>query len=238
MCFTGSFSSTYLVIYMKRLFLDESGDCSFSPKTRCNHFVMAILSVDDSHLYKVKNRLKRKFARFIRNGWDKTIEPKAFNLNRNSKFGNAAVSSVIETLVTIPSLKINYIVVNKAGITNQSFRQSPYGTVYNYFTGILLSEIMFLDGLTDVHLIYDQRNKESHKNRHFDEYVKTKIYGTALEKNVNVNFHIEAGESSSVYGLLAVDYFSWAIFRKFEYNDCRFFDLFKSRLGRRREWYL
>lgn len=76
MCFTGSFSSIYLVIYMKRLFLDESGDCSFSPTTRCDHFVLAMISIDESHLKKIKNRLKRKFARFIRDGWDKTIEPK------------------------------------------------------------------------------------------------------------------------------------------------------------------
>ena len=225
-------------IYMKRLFLDESGDCSFSPKTQSKHFVIAILAIDESHVKQIKNRLKRKYARFINNGWSKDIEPKAFNLYRNSKFGGDAVAAIIETLVTIPSLEINYIIVNKEGIESQSFRRSPYGTVYNYFTGILLSEMMFDDGLIDIDLIYDQRNKESHKNKHFDEYLETKIYGTALETKIDVSIHIEGAESSSVYGLLAVDYFSWAIYRNFQYNDSRFYDLLKRRLKRRREWYL
>ena len=223
---------------MIRLFQDESGDCSFSPNSHCKHFVITVLSIKPSNLNKLKNRLKRKFASFIKMGWDKTMECKAFNLNKDVRFGAKAVSSVIDTLVTIPSLEINYIVINKTKITNQSFRGAPYGTAYNYFTGVLLSETVFIDGLNNVYLIYDKRNKETHKNKHFREYLETKILGTALENNTNVNLLIEGYESHQCYGLLAADYFSWAVFRRFEYKDNRFYQMFEKRLRRRREWYI
>ena len=224
--------------HMKRLFQDESGDCSFSNKSRHKHFLITILSIDPPFLNKVKNRLKGKFAHFIKKGWDKTQEVKAFKLNKYRKFGRDAVSSVLNTLITIPSLEINYIIVNKENITNQSFRNAPYGTAYNYFTGVLLSEIVFQDGFNNVYLVYDKRNKESHQNKHFQEYLKTKIFGIALENNTNVSLSIAGDDSHQQYGLLAVDYFSWAIFRKFEYQDDFFFKLFEGKLRRRREWYI
>ena len=138
----------------------------------------------------------------------------------------------------LPTLGISYIVVNKARIINESFRTAPYGTVYNYFTGILLSEMMFQDNLHEIHLIYDIRNKETHTNRHFQEYLQTKIYGMALENNININMIIQGEQSHKCYGLLAADYFSWAIFRKFEHAADSFFRLFENKLNRRREWYI
>lgn len=223
---------------MKRLFQDESGDCSFSQSSCYKHFLITILSINPQELNKVKNRLKRKFASFVNRGWDKTQEFKAYKLNRYKRLGEEAVSSVLNTLATIPSLEINYIVINKENITNLSFRQAPYGTAYNYFTGVLLSEIVFQDGLNDIYLVYDKRNKESHQNKHFQEYLETKIFGIALENDTNVNFSIAGDDSHKQYGLLAVDYFSWALFRKFEYQDDRFFKLFEDKLRRRREWYI
>jgi len=82
------------------------------------------------------------------------------------------------------------------------------------------------------------KNKETHENKHFREYLETKVAGTALERGIDVNLTIQGLNSKESYGLLAVDYFSWSIFRKFEYNDNRFFELFKHKLKRRREWYI
>lgn len=220
------------------LFQDESGDCSFSQNSCYRHFVITFLSIDPTQLNKLKRRLKRKFKSFIKKGWNKSEEFKASSLNRDVRFGKSAVSSVLNNLVIIPSLEISYIAINKEKITNQSFRQAPYGPAYNYFTGLLLSEMMFCDGMSDIHLVYDKRNKETHTNKHYREYLETIIFGKALENNANVNLHIEGGESHKFYGLLAVDYFSWALFRKFEYKDDSFFNLFKKKLKRRREWYI
>lgn len=218
--------------------MDESAECSFSEKSLYKHFLLTILSVSSEDLKDLKSRLKKQVASWISRGWDKHKEPKAFELYKNRKFGADAMLSVIAKLVGLPSLEISYIVINKKGIKNQSFRNAPYGTAYNYFTGILLSHLVFDDGITDFHLIYDVKNKETHENKHFKEYLETKLFGTALEKNVDIEMSIDGLDSSSTYGLLAVDYFSWALFRNFEYKDNRFYKSFECKLKRRREWYL
>lgn len=221
---------------IKRLYLDESGDISFSSASICTHFVITVLSFDPLQTGEVKNRLKREHRKFIRSGWPKGREFKAYTLY--DTFGSGAIDRMLTTLVSVPSLNVNYIVIKKPNITNQSFRTAPYGTAYNYFAGVLLSEMVFDDGLQNVHLVYDLRNKETHQKKHFREYLETKIFGTALERRVNANITMEGGQSHKHYGLMAVDYFSWAIFRKFERGESRFFDIFKGVVKRRREWYI
>jgi hypothetical protein len=221
---------------MKHLFLDESGECSFSKKSYYKHFLITILSVDTSEVNKIKNHLRRKTASFIKKGWDKSKEIKAYEIY--NRFGEKGITDVILSLIKINSLEISYIVINKEKIENLSFRNASYGISYNYFTGVLLSELIFDDGFYDVCLIFDKRNKESHRNKYFKEYLETKIFGKALEKEINVEFRLEGLDSKDVYGLKAVDFFSWSVFRKFEYSDNRFFNLIYKRLKRSREWYI
>jgi len=222
---------------MKRLFLDESGECSFSTNSNYTHFLITILSIDSQNLRLIKKLLKRRIATLINNGWNKNIEPKASSLYRDPRF-RKFIPTILTTLANISSLEISYIVVNKDKITNQSFRNSAYGISYNFFTGILLSDLVFKDGFNDLYLIYDRRNKETHKNLHFQEYLETIIIGKALTQNTSVTISAEGLDSDQCYGLLAVDYFSWAIFRKFEKNDASFFNLFLQKLKRRKEWYI
>lgn len=219
------------------LFLDESGECSFSSRSASKHFVITILSIEDNYLKRLKNTIKRYNAGIINAGWNKTKEIKASKINSSRRFGQVAIRRIIEKLIGIDSLEVSYIVVNKDRMTYPPFRNSPYGIPYNYFTGLLLSELIFYDNIHDVHLIYDKRNKETHSNRHFREYLVTKIHGNAFEQNIEVRLQIEGQESHRCYGLAAVDYFSWAIYRKFEYDDPSFFRLFAQKIKRRREWY-
>ncbi|MBO1223480.1 MAG: DUF3800 domain-containing protein [Candidatus Scalindua sediminis] len=223
---------------MKRLFLDESGECSFAQSSNCKHFLITILSVDSSENEIIKDCLKRKFAGLIRKGWDKTKELKAYDLYRNKKYGAESIKEVIQSLVRIKSLEISYLIVNKDKITNESFKNAEYGIAYNYFTGVILSELVFEDGFHNLYLIHDIRNKETHSKKYFKEHLETKILGKALEKGVSIEIQIEGLASDKCYGLSAVDFFSWAIFRKFEHSDDRFYNLLVGKLKRRREWYV
>lgn len=200
--------------------------------------MITVVSVDASQTKRIKKRLRRRFAAFIKNGWNKTEEIKAAALYKDRRFGLQAVIKVLNTLIHIDSLEMSYIAVNKKAITNPSFTRAPYGIAYNYFTGVLLSELIFLDKFYNTKVIYDVRNKETHEKRHFREHLETNILGAALEKGIDIEFSIEGHDSSKWYGLLAADFFSWSIFRKFEYGDERFYDRFRNRLRRRREWYI
>jgi len=138
----------------------------------------------------------------------------------------------------LKSIKISYLVVNKNNIKHQSFRNAPYGIGYNYFTGVLLSELVFDDNICDFQLTYDEKSKETHPNKRFVEYLQTKIYGSALECDTNVSFTLRRGKSHETYGLKAVDFICWSIFRRFEYGDARFFNVFSHKVLRKREWYI
>lgn len=222
----------------KRLYLDESGECSFSQSSSCKHFLITILSVDASENKTIRNYLKQRFAGLIRNGWNKTKEIKAYELFKNKKYGAKSIKEVIQSLIRIKSLEISYLIVNKDKITNESFKNAEYGIAYNYFTGIILSELVFEDSFHNVNLIYDIRNKETHNKKHFKEHLETKILGKALEKEVSIEIQIVGLASDKCYGLSAVDFFSWAIFRKFEYSDDRFYNLLVGKFKRKREWYI
>ena len=223
---------------MIKLFQDESGESAFSADSIFRHFLVTILSIPASDAPKLKSILKHKIGLLIKKGWPRDKEPKAYEVNKDIRFGRATICDILKTLAEIPTLRINYIVVDKTKITNQSFISAPYGIVYNYFTGVLLSEMVFEDNLNNIHLTYDIRNKETHNKRRFTEYLQTKIYGMALEKRIHVDMFITGDCSHKCYGLLAVDYFCWAIFRKFERADDSFVELFKNKVGRRQEWYI
>ena len=145
---------------------------------------------------------------------------------------------MIDQLADVAPLQISYLVVNKDRITSQSLREAEYGIRYNYFTGVLLSEMVFEDSLSSIFLTYDLRNKETHEKRRFKEYLATKLLEGSIEREVEIEFDAEGLESHQSYGLMAVDFFSWALYRKFEYGDRRFASRFSGKILRRCEWYI
>ena len=223
---------------IKKLFLDESGECSFSDHSNYKHFLLAIISLDIDKAKIIKVKLMREFRNLIRKGWNKNVEIKASSLYKNRKFGKKSVFQILETLLKVESIQFHYLVVNKNRIENQSFRSAHYGIAYNYFSGVLLSELVFQDGFHEIDLTYDLRNKETHQKRHFKEQLETKIYGMSFEQGIPVEMKIEGLMSDKSYGLRAVDFISWSIFRRFESNDNRFFDKISGKIGRARQWYV
>jgi hypothetical protein len=174
----------------------------------------------------------------FKKGWDKTREVKAAALCNDRKYGKEAVKGILDRLVVIDSLKINYIVVNKEGIINERFKKAPYGIAYNYFTGELLKQLIFTDKFYEANLTYDKRNKETHANKPFIEYLNTLILGESFENNINAEFKLQGNDSNKCYGLLAADFFSWSLFRKYEFGDDGFCNLFSHKIGRKIEWYI
>ncbi len=126
-----------------RLFLDESGDCKCGTRGASKHFCLTIISIPTEDSKAIKARFKAKAKQFIRNGWDKGKEIKAHNVYIAPGFGAPAVLEMIDQLADVAPLQISYLVVNKDRITSQSLREAEYGIRYNYFTGVLLSEMVF-----------------------------------------------------------------------------------------------
>ncbi|OGF50987.1 MAG: hypothetical protein A2231_06425 [Candidatus Firestonebacteria bacterium RIFOXYA2_FULL_40_8] len=228
------------------LYSDESGEISFSENTTCDYFVICVLAIDENKINKVKNTLKKKKAKLYKLGWPKVLEIKPSILvglkNRGdipksvkqSIDGVSFIQDVLTSMKNSFNPEVNYIVVRKEGITDASFRNAAYGIAYNYFAGKIL--IPVITKHKDCLLTVDKRNKETHPQKYFDGYLETKIIEAICEKGVNISLQIKHDDSFVNFGLQAVDYFSWSIYRKYANKDERYFVIFEDLVDIKNEW--
>ncbi len=226
---------------MVYIFLDESGVTKGFDETKSSKtFNIALLTTEDQD--SIKRVIRSFIKKAIKAGWPQDIEIKAaelFKAKHNRRVSEAfkykhnsykLIEEILQKLSEC-DLTIDYISVKKSGIYPH-LRESPYGILYNYFASKIL--IPKLDRFSDVLLRADARNKEQHTMLKFEGYIETEAY---LNIKHPIKLKIEHCDSKKVYGVRAVDFISWAIFRKYESKDSRFFDLFKNKVSDYQEWF-
>lgn len=214
------------------IYQDESGCFGFHTGSS-KHFVVALLCPQNSkHISNVMRKFK---GSLISNGWPRKIEIKAHNLfiARSNKdipsdylYKNNPEFPIFKILNNLKNceIEIDAIVVLKEKIL-PNLRLLPNGILLNYFSGqVLINRIVKYN---EVHLYVDETSKQTHSLQHFDGYIQTGAY---LTKKEYFPFEIVHGNSNVIYGISAVDFISWSIFRKYEFGDSRFFDIIKSRI--------
>ena len=88
----------------------------------------------------------------------------------------------------------------------------------------------------NIKLVFDPRNKETHNKRPFKQYLETEIFGTGVEIDLPITMKIDSYDSNVCYGLQAADFCSWAIFRKYETGDSKYFDIIAEKIKFGLEW--
>jgi len=122
------------------------------------------------------------------------------------------------------SIEVDAIIIKKDKI-NDGLRTLPYGVLYNYFSkNVLVERITKYD---DVILFIDRTSKQTHKMKRFDDYIYTEAL---LAKGHDFNFEIKHEDSNVITGISAVDFISWGLSRKHEFNDPSFWQLFKHKI--------
>lgn len=229
------------------IYCDESGESSFSKDSVYDYFSICTLTIGEDRKNKIKNTMKRKMAKLYTLGWPKEMEIKASTLHGLNFKKNISqdikdninedefIKEILFSLKNSCAPRIDYIILRKDGLQDPSFRNAPYGIAYNFFAGKILIPIIL--EYRDCFLTIDKRNKEMHAQRHFDGYIETKARGDAFENKIDINLEIKHDESQVNYGLQAVDFFSWSIYRKIENNDLRFFKIFEDLIHLKEEWY-
>jgi hypothetical protein len=225
---------------MVYIFLDESGVSRGFDEKSSKTFNIAIVTIDDQEAIK---RVVRAFnKKVIRAGWPREVEIKASELFRAKnnrkipesfkyKYNSYVLLKEFLQKLSCCKLDIDYITVKKSGIYPH-LQEAPYGILYNYFASKIL--IPKIDRFTEVLVRADQRNKEQHTMLKFEGYIETEAYLNILH---SFKLKIEHCDSRLVYGVRVADFVSWAIFRKYESDDSRFFDLITSKICDRQEWF-
>ena len=118
------------------------------------------------------------------------------------------------------------IYLNKKRVYTKLQNEKPI--LYNYVTNILLDRIVTKKLISPNHIIHfiaSKRETNKFLNQNFRTYIENQT------KNMHkLNLHIEIKTPGEEKALQAIDFASWAIFRKLEHGDDAYYNLIKGRI--------
>jgi Protein of unknown function (DUF3800) len=204
---------------MSYIFLDESGDLgfNFAKKNASKFFIITVLFTSD----------KKQI--------EKVVKKTHATLKKQHKQRGGVLHAYKETYMTKKRLltKLNEkdimilcIYLNKSRVYTKLKNEKEI--LYNYVTNILLDRI-FSRKLLPVHekicLVASRKETNKFLNENFKSYLSSQT-----RKNHRLDLGIEIKTPHEEKCLQAVDFASWAIFRKYEHGDESYYDLFKSKI--------
>jgi hypothetical protein len=204
---------------MAYIFLDESGDLGFDfrKKKTSKFFVVTCLFTENKRpiekiVKKTHSELKKKYKR--RFGILHAVKEKPITRQRLLKRLNEK-DCVIMT-----------IYLNKKKVYTKLRDEKP--VLYNYVTNILLDRIYtkkIIPIKDRVELIASRRETNKFLNENFKNYLNRQV-----ENRHKTDIKISIRTPSDGKVLQAVDFASWAIFRKYEYGDNSYYNIIKNKI--------
>lgn len=212
---------------MLYLYLDESGDLGFDfvNKKPSAHFTVCVLAVkgteNDRALAKavravIRSRpgLKNKDGSVELKGNLVPIETKKYFYKKARRVDYKVYSATLD----------------KTGIYSGPPPEKE--RIYNYMARLALEDVDFKDAAVRVIMTVD-KSKSRQGITEFNNYILNQIEAR-LDPLVPLDiFHLPSGESP---GLQAADLFAWGIFRKYEAQDCGWYDIFRGRVVSDKLW--
>jgi len=204
---------------MAYIFLDESGDLGFDFKKKktSRFFVITCLFTENKRsiekvVIKTHSELKKKYKR--RFGVLHCFKEKPITRQRLLKRLNEK-GCVITT-----------IYLNKRKVYTQL--QNEKQVFYNYVTNILLDRIYskrIIPVKNEIKLVASKRETNKFLNKNFENYLSKQVKN---RHRINIKIYIKTPFQEKA--LQAVDFASWAIFRKYEYRDDSYYNIIKNKI--------
>jgi hypothetical protein len=198
------------------IFLDESGDLGFGERSSC-WFVLTIVLTNNHRkvekcVKKVHGELKKKFK--------KIKELHAYHADATTR------RKILKRLSEVYDLQVHCIILNKKKVHVDLKNQKNY--LYNYTANILLDRLYNKKSFKNddqVLICIDQRETNKFLKKNFEDYLTN-----SLAKKGGNGFKIKIKPSHTEKCLQAVDFISWAIFRKYEYSDDEYYEMIKNKI--------
>jgi hypothetical protein len=205
---------------MSFIFLDESGDLGFNfrKKKTSRYFIITCLFTNDKG--PVEKIVKKIFKGF------KKIEIKNHHGTLHCYKEKAITKQRVLQYLNDKNVSIIAIYLNKATVYTRL--QDEKHVLYNYVANIVLDR-MYTKKLVPirekVQLIASRRETNKFLNQNFCVYIQKQI---SYKHKFKIEVLIRSPQQEKA--LQIVDFASWAIFRKHEYNDESFSIIIKSRI--------
>ncbi len=133
---------------------------------------------------------------------------------------------MLRKLNEIDDLKVLCVVLNKAKVYVDLRNQKNY--LYNYAANILLDRLHGNNALNpneSIHLFIDRKDTKKKLRENLINYLMS-----SMKKRHGGSFKVELHSSYENQSLQAVDFISWAIFRKYERGDYEFYEIIKNKI--------
>jgi len=202
---------------MAYIFLDESGDLGFKPTSSKWFIFTIVLTNNHRRIEKVVRKVKESIEKKRRRG---VYELHAYNSPIRVK------QKMFQLLSQEKDLKILCIILNKKKVHIDFKNQKNY--LYNYTANVLLEELhskKIIDTDEPINLYIDQKDTNKVIRNNFEKYLQDNF--AKRGKNSVV---IKIKPSHSERCLQAVDFVSWAIFRKYELGDYEHYEKIKDKI--------
>lgn len=131
---------------------------------------------------------------------------------------------VLKQLSHVDDLKVFCVILNKQKVYVDLQNQKNY--LYNFTANILLDRLHSKEVIAHaepIHLFIDRKDTKKRLRENFVNYLTS-----AMKKRRDGSFVVELHSSNENKSLQAVDFISWAIFRKYERNDYEFYEIIKN----------
>jgi len=199
---------------MAYIFLDESGDLGFS-KGSSKWFIFTIALTDD---YRALERVIKKARRTLRKKHNNVRELHAYHADEITR------KRVLTQLAALQGLKVLCIVLNKDKVYTDLQNQKNH--LYNYTANILLDRLHSKNIIPlneTIELFIDRKDTNKNLRESFEQYLMQSLSG---KREGIVNIKLRASHEEKA--LQAVDFMSWAIFRKYEQSDYSYYEIIKG----------
>ena len=201
---------------MAYIFLDESGDLGFK-KTSSKWFLFTIAIVPEARMLE---RVVKKIWGPLKKKHKKLGELHSYHADKVTR------TRMLQKLNELKELKILTVLLNKEKVYVDLQNQKNY--LYNYTANILLDRLHTSGVLTEgesIDLYIDRKDTKKSLRENFLNYL-TKSMSSKRGGGFSVTLHTSHENKS----LQAVDFISWAIFRKYEQGDFQYYELIKSKI--------
>lgn len=201
---------------MAYIFLDESGDLGFK-KTSSKWFIFTIVMIND---HKKIERVIKNIRRGLKKKY-KLRELHAYHADAVTKH------RMLKKLAEVDDLKMLCVVLNKKKVYVDLQNQKNY--LYNFTANILLDRLHNKNLIrTDepISLYIDQKDTKKFIRENFEKYLKDNL----IKRGNNGKIEIKIKPSHTEKCLQAVDFVSWAIFRKYERGDYEYYEDIKDKI--------
>ena len=203
---------------MSYIFLDESGDLgfNFNKKSTSKFFVITFLFTNN----------KRPIEKAVRDMYSGPIRIKR---NRGVLHATKERPVIRKRLLKALNEKDCYVMaiyLDKAKVYTRLKNEKQ--VLYNYVTNILLDRVFTKSRVLDngkITLIASRRETNKFLNENFRNYINSQIKNRHKRELL-----IEIKAPSDEKCLQAVDFVSWAIFRKYERGETSYYNLIKRKI--------